>query len=622
MNFIQRILTACLVILCQLLSAQLGDLAVDSATIEIKDTVDKRPLVITSFYADNPIQLIPFDSTKFLLKNTSRFSYIQLNNIGAEVYWPDQFKSVPGQYNHGFYANYLYSKQAENFTLYKSNKPITELLLSQGRSFVNSESSFQDNLNIGILFSATFRNNVSWTIQYDRINQKGIYQNARNKLGSFGSAVQYLNNTQSFGINIMYVSNRFYTQHNNGITSDSFLLDSDFRVRESIPVFSTTANTNTKNDEMILQGFYQLFKNKTFWNPTLKIKSAYQEFSRTFNDDAPTGSALIYQHFFSDSNLLRQVFTNYSLKNEFGLSFQAASTFHLYGGIQYQQHRAGQDTLHRTLTFPGLQLRGETILFQKQKISAEFYVDFNTRQQRFFSVTAQNVIGKIIKLQSNYRYAHQSIPEYYNELWLNRTLIWKNSFKNSTSHLVQFDLSSNLKFTPLINLSFESLDDFVYLDSTLFPKLSNQRLLKIALMIAYPVNVGNFGLENKLYVARYDPDPAGVSQFQSWHDLHYKTKLFKKVVVSRIGVQCHLRNYDRYQKFLSVIQTFYSGPNRKNELKPAFHAYFQFTVREFSASLLLENLDSFFYKLRPAYTVGYPEYDFFGRIGIQWKLIY
>lgn len=585
-----------------------------------EDSIAKIPLKMSMVYAEHANDIVSIPSVDYLIPRYDPFGQITLNNYGSPILFNRAIPKDHLHLNHGFGGTAYFHKDIDQLPIYHTNKLYSEVSVSEGKAFGKSQSGLVNNLTADALFTGSYRNNIHWTILYNRINQLGIYPNSKNLLSSFGSGLQYYSPNNRFGFNICYVNNRDLIGHNHGVVDSIIpkLILTDYGIRESVPTYSTTASTSIKNSQYGFHLFYNLSNRIRFIKPSIHLSSAYRTYEHVFTDGSISSSGNYYPYALRlDTGSIQRLYNQYSWDSKIKLSLN--KYFNVSYG--YETNHVSFDTVIREIPINHFELEGQlnwsgyrfnvNLVFKEQQKKNETGISLKLLKQ-FAS------LGQVdIRLNQT-----SQIPSLvFQRFYLQGFLQWDNQFNNVSIQSLELHWLSKLLLIPNIDFNISQIKHLVFFNSQARPVQYNDLLRYIHLAASKQFNLKHFSTLHKVDVHSITPNVTGWSAWQSYHDLSIHGFIFKKSLDARFGVATLINAPSTQFKYQSYTDQFYPIGSYSETLVPTINAFLTLRVDEFTAKINFEHIDSFWEKNRPNYIFGYPEYDFFARIILQWKFI-
>ncbi|MBA2250333.1 MAG: hypothetical protein H0W12_09085 [Chitinophagaceae bacterium] len=154
-------------------------------------------------------------------------NYVSLGNNGSPAY-PVLFSPVlKAGWDAGFHAFDAYRFTLENSRFYKTTRPfsqITYLLASGKEQFIN------------ILHTQNIKPNWNFGFQYKLITAPGFFKTQNTNHNSYRLFSNYQGNKKRYAAYFILMGNKLTASENGGIRSDTFLTNSDYSRRFTVPV--------------------------------------------------------------------------------------------------------------------------------------------------------------------------------------------------------------------------------------------------------------------------------------------------------------------------------------------------------------------------------------------------
>lgn len=594
----------------------------DSLNQILKDSIQKIPLSIKVFKAFQSEIKTNIDTNNILLFNQNEGDYIlRLNNYFSPIYFPGNDIWGKRIYDHGIHSLRFNTSDLESFQFILPTKAISEISTHRGRSFTNSQSSFQDNFDLNLMFASPFKNNVLWNFSYDRQIYKGIYSHGKQKNTLFTTGVHYTNSKETFQANVLFLDERHFSEDNWGIISDSVFSDANYKIRESVPVRNNRAETNLFERSIGLNLNYNPKKQFLIFNPSLKYQLAYSLYSYNHTDPETDSLNSFYRAFVIDSfvnNLLSQKFWSQSMI----LNLILNDSFYAGIGVRYEHTILDHDTLQNLRNSIQLDILTRMQIFRKFNLDSRFSLLVHKGTiTPDASIKAAIIKNPQLALKAELFYNAHPIPYLFSKLVLNKKYFWDHSYNSIYSK--EIGIKAHLEIHKLLPsklyFGISRISNLPYFDSLSLPQTS-ESINKYGASITIPFKWKWLMLQNQFHYEFYSPDVIHLNGWHSKHQIGLHKTLFKKVVNANLGAVLRLYQYDYKLNFNPIIQSFYTS-NTRNELISSVGIFMNFKISEFNFTIDVEHLDSFWKTNRPSVISNYPIYDFFFRMGITWRFL-
>jgi hypothetical protein len=628
------------------------------------------------FYADEPNYVFPFSDSllgglhQYDPIRNQRFDFASLGNLGSaarpllfQPTWRRGFDVGQHQFD-------LYQMTTADVRYYKITQAYTQAAFSQGTT--------QGDAQFNIRFSRNFANGLNFSIEHRRINNLGSYdfQRAKNSATAAGMWIHPKNGR--YDGYISFVSNAIEQQNNGGAAED---LSDEVIPAYQVDIELGTANSRNANRELAYtQYFYLKGGQRTVdggrWTTnggrptaTLPVDSSGQQnmldttavrrppstVGRHFTlyhqialrnesykyADATPDSAF-YRDFLVDKRGIRHYLEVKKLENTlklqtFKLRQQAPTDTSQYSralpkesdllevGLVHSAYFLEQEPVD-TGTIHNVFLTGRLNFSLGERLRLRSYAhlgiganagDFRLSGELFLNLKK---IGALRLEAVNQLYSPSLLPQRF---YVTQQEIWKNSFGRTleTSLAGEYSL-------PQIRLSvggqYHLLNNLIYFDSLGQPRQSSTFSI-VQLTAQKDFIYGPLHLDNAAFLQQTTSDVLPLPQFYTKHSLYLEGKIFKKVMLTRIGVDARLTAPYRAPGYNPLIGQFHLQKEQDLPFTPLLDAFLSFRVKTFRFFFKIENLlttplATYFYQ-----TANYPMpfgYQNGGmRMGISWRLV-
>lgn len=593
----------------------------DSIEIAYEDSISRIPIELSTFnhYNFSNKKILPVND--YIVIPFDYFGLYKTPNYGSPVAFERNFIPAYKEYNLGFHSNDIYRRDIDQFTYIDCNKPYTETHTSQGRAFLNSQSKIVDNLNVNALFASRYQKNIHMLLRYDRINQKGLYAHDRNRVSSFQGGIHHYSKDNKFNISLNFVGNTIYNEHSNGIVTDTVLGYSNFQVRESVSLYSYTANTLIKDEQYGIFAAYTFKTLAKLAQPKIEFSSAYKKTKNYFTDENPLTSDTIYKTVPQDSDYLHRWYDQYNWINTIGLNLSLVEKLALRTKINHQYCHQYFDTFGIYPNRLSLEIGG---IYQWKKnihLDYTFYSDNDRQISNVLTLKIQK--AGFADAEFHFFQQQQLTDKALQLLVVNKKQVWQNTFDLQKFGGIRFYIKPSLKYIPSLEYNNYQLKNFVYLnENAKVEQLSTALIIQHLTLNSY-LKWRSIAIENKFYFTHVNPDKVKWNSWSSSHSLFLERKIIKKIVDSKIGLNVinHQPKYQSRYDPLTALYFHYSGdPSPEYALQ--YNAFLYFRVNDFTFTLDLENIESFFHKKPGSLVFHSPIYDFYLRFGIRWRFTY
>jgi hypothetical protein len=673
------------------------------------------------FYADNPLEIIPFSDS--LLGNLHQYDpirqqpdidYASLGNLGSaarplffQPTWRRGFEVGLNQFD-------LYQLHTADLRYYKITQAYTQAGYSQG--------STQNDALFDVKFSRNFADGLNLSIEHRRIDNTGAYDFQKASSSSMGAGLWYHDKYHTYDAFLSFVSNSIEQQNNGGT-------DEPLEGAALIPAFQVgvnleSANSRYANKELAYTQYFYL--NRIFseegqsrrtarktakaqsrttapdstvarpaapapraaptpQNPadrpglrppptnapanaatqaqrpaaagpppanaappidigkrafTLYHQIAWRTESYKFADKTP--DSLFYGDFYTDSRGLRHYVERRKLENTFklqtfklrqsssamkadGESPQAESRDLLEAGLVHSVNFLQLEPLD-TKAIHNVFLTGRFNFSPGDRLEVNSYAHLGLGANAGDFRLSGNLtldLKKIGRLQLEAVNQLYSPTLLQNRFFVTEREIWNNDFAKT----LETTLSASYSL-PSIHFSttgkYHLLNNFIYFDTLGLPRQSGTFSI-LQLLVQKDFHLGSFHLENLVGLQQVGSDVLPLPSLYSKHSLFFEGLLFKKVMLTKIGLDARLAGAHRPPGYQPLTGQFILQNRQSLPFTPLVDAFLSFRVKTFRFFVKIENLLA-----QPANAWFFQTADYplpFGlesgglRLGINWRLV-
>ncbi len=207
--------------------------------------------------------------------------------------------------------------------------------------------------------------------------------------------------------------------------------------------------------------------------------------------------------------------------------------------------------------------------------------------------------------------------------YVTQTEIWKNNFSKTleTSLMGTYSLPS---FHFSLSGQYHLLNKLVYFGTDGLPRQSGTFSI-FQLSAQKDFHLGALHLENWVGLQQATSNVLPLPQFYSRHSIYLQKKIFKKVMLSKIGLDARLASSYTPPSYLPLTGQFYLQQEQALPFTPLLDAHLSFKVKTFRFFFKIENILPMVTRRYYFQTAGYPLP--FGlsnggmRMGISWRLV-
>ena len=371
---------------------------------------------------------------------------------------------------------------------------------------------------------------------------------------------------------------------------------------------------------------------------TLYHQIAWRTGSFKFSDTKPDSA--FYGNFLVDSRGLRHYLETKKLENTFKLqTFKLKEQVRndttgralpresdlLEVGLVHSLHFVNQEPVD-TGIIQNIFLTGRLNLSPGERLRIQTYAhlgiganagDFRLGGELFLNLKK---IGNLRLEAVNQLYSPSLVQHRF---FITQKEIWKNDFSKTleTSLMGMYNL-------PVIHFSvsgqFHLLNNLVFFGTDGLPRQSGAFSI-FQLMFRKDFHLGIFHAENWAGLQQTTSDVLPLPQFYSKHSLYLEKKIFKKVMLAKIGIDARLTSGYTPPSYQPLTGQFYLQTRQTLPFTPLLDVHLSFKVKTFRFFFKVENLLPLLTGTYYFQTAGYPLPYGLGdggmRMGISWRLV-
>ncbi len=522
------------------------------------------------------------------------FRYSNQENLGLE---------------YGFDQYDLYNFKLEDIKLFEQNRPLNDLYFTP----LNGQANFQ----VKALFSRRFANDVSFHLNYRRINQTGFYQNQFTKTTNLTGAI-YIDKKKYRGMYSLVINNN-NEENNGGIdinTPQDSISNPLYRRRTNVPIFLIDANSRKEERIYSFKNDFNLFnsKNRNFgvYSNLLWNKGSFRS-----SDDGVSTDSTYYKSFLVDDRGLRSSLRYNQYQAQAGAFLNLKDRFDFRGGIKFKHHNI--HIAGNSIPFNELILEGSLLLNIQPVILdlsadlglADLAGDFNLKG----IATIKNdhfILSGGVRL---YRFTPTLKSE---RLAINDQLFWDQNWLKPFGT----ELFGSIE-VPLLNLKGELKQivetNSIYYDSTFQAKQFTDVLSITQLSLSHHLKLGPVGIDNDLFYQLSSKSELSLPNVYLQQRLYFQFKMFSKNLETQFGLEGQYMNDFKAYSYLPLTATFGNTDERiKNYYR--VNAYTSMKVSQFRFFVRYENLSYFWEDIPFSQVLNNPHFDYNFRLGVRWIL--
>lgn len=589
------------------------------------------------FYADNPGIVYPFEDT--LMHNSQQYDPIRLQDfdhahlgfLGSAhqqlIYRPAFRMGL----DIGLHQYDLYYARPNTVQYYKLDKAFSNLFFTQGSTQL--ENYFRGQ------FGRNFANNLSFSLEYNRMNNVGRYRSQKSGNQDFTAAFNFHHPKGKYQFFLSYIYNEIRQKDNGGISLEQIDSPEDLAREFQVPVFlNDDAQTRYANRHFNFLQTYNFTGQADSLGPSSKrsfLLSHEFDFRPSiykFYDDMPDPDSSYYGIFQVDQRSIRYFIDHDAVQNTFKLitrkpnqdtsSNKSQQKDLIEVGISHTFHRVQQE--------PGKFTRNDLFLMGRFNFAPTKYITFKSyghlgvlnqagdyRLDGRLTFTLPTLgsleAGLISQAYTTGVVARQHI--------LSEQQIWNNDFNKIFENTIEGVLR-----IPKLNLDisgqYSLLTNYLYYDTLGFPQQQSEVINVLRLTFEHRLKWGNLFFNNQVNLQTTTGDVLRLPAYYSKHSLYGQFKIFKDRLSIQTGLDLRLTDGYFANTYNPATGQFQLQDELELNFYPSLDAFFNVQVDRIRFFIKMENLnylvnEELFYQ-----TALYPNPFTTVRMGLRWVLLY
>ncbi len=603
-------------------------------------------------------QVCIFDTTKINVDiwkidkyNNLKFENLDTSQINVEIFLPDDINSFSNN-DLGFLAsprlsNIFVARQpvffqdfffftnyqnnlfgSHNFTYYKTDKPLTDVLYSTTSKAV--EENFIDLLHTQNLSEST---NIGLRYRMITSKEPSTEQNS----GQNNFTMWYQHDKLRHNIHVNFYSNRIKNIENGGVIDTA----AEFR-RDQIAYKLSDVRSKIVNTGLYVNQEYKLGAKKT----VIKADTVYEilfvpQFAVGHIIDIKGFNRKYYENT-ANADFYQNVFLNDKQTYDSVHYAQTLNTFHIktltpkFLGIKAQNRVAISSELNNFFIFKDYifanksKYEHNTFItasiskFQIKKFESNFYLkyyiqgtkigdlDFDAtfkQQFNFKSDSAELVLrGKYLRSRAGY------FVQNYN----GNHDQWNNDFRRQDN--ISADLFFRLpKYHFKTNVNLSLLNNHIYFDSLAIPQQYQVPVSVASISLSKRFKLGHFVTDSKIsYQYSLANDILNLPNLVVFNSSYFDFYLFKRVLKINAGLNTYYTTEYNSYKYQPSTGVFYVDYNQKTGNYPIVNVFMNVKLKTTLVFLKVEHANAQLLQDYYFNTNHYHAREYFVRFGIRW----
>jgi len=504
----------------------------------------------------------------------------------------------------GFHQYDLYKTELSDFNYYKIGH-------TAFNDYAFTPVDGDENTRFSARFSTNFANNVNFTINLDRINQIGFYNNQSTRSTAFGVGIWKQKPEQNRQTFFTFLANNHNEDHNGGAISFNS------RLRSSLPTVLNGASSRHEDFKYILDNFFTILGNRFKAHHQIMFEHGFYVFSDeglTFGADT-----LVYpQNYVTDDRGIRYLLGFHKIKNVGDLSFSHKG-INLKIGVLHQWSRFSTDI--------NVESVHDATLLTELKVNVGRITELDGRLELGFGSNSGNLLldaGLDFKAIKHLNLEANLTISRYDPTLIQRSVdvAFLNVFSNNFSKVNEIQIGGQATYDKIgLSLAFNSgiITNPIYYDRTAVPIQAGGSTEYFQFIAQHRFFWKFIGIENSGIIQEFSDNIFRLPSIYSTHDLYVQFPLFKNRLLARFGGLYYNIQAGESLAFLPITGSFYPS-GEEFDSYPYLETYANFQIGQFRMFVKAENVVDIFLPQEHFQISNYAQFDWNLRVGIRWLL--
>ncbi|HRX29512.1 MAG TPA: hypothetical protein P5235_08995 [Saprospiraceae bacterium] len=539
--------------------------------------------------------------------------WFSLGNGGSSAAAPYYIPRFYRGLDLGFEQYSLYNFELENYKIYKSDVPFSDVFFSPLFG--------QENFDVSATHAQSFNDGISISLDYKRRLYTGVFKDQACKTTNFGFSFLYQSKNEKLKLNASYISDVNDETFNGGLDPELYTGEL-YANTKNIPVFLSEANGRQQSKIYLLHTDFRINNQSDAFG--LSVIADFEK-TKLYNKfyDKTTNTAkdsMVYAGFLTDSRGLRRYYKNDKTTFASGLIMEFNENFKLISKLIYDHNKYDVELINdieKDLSLDAaLRIRlGETV-----------YINGN-----FTLGLAENAGNLNLDGQLKYQLSNDfSLNGYFRLFNRKPTLVeqffvsngvknYQNDFSKSFGNTIGGKIQSG-KWHSEIELLQHTVNNAIFWNFESKPEQSQDIYLNTILKLKQSISIGSLGLEINAMYQVFNENLYHLPRYWMSGNLYWKLKLFNDHLHSRIGIETSVFEKHASRNFNPLTGQFYLSKSEVSSY-PMTNFYIDSKVDKFRVFFRFENITNYFSDTYYYEFVDYPHFNHNFRLGIRWILM-
>jgi len=542
--------------------------------------------------------------------------YGSLGNLGSPLY-PLAYQGVDALgMRTGITAFDLYMKRSDELRFYKTNQALADFLFAQ--------TGTQNNIRFDALFARDLQDDLHFTIDYQRINHSGYYNQHRSKHSFLNTGLWYHSDDGRYHTTLVFTTNSINQESNGGITTKDLFDEDGFELRANIPVALDRAGIILQDRELTWHHEYTLLGHGKSDALVGDFSISYASQRSRYSDENIANDSSFYRVLWTDPRGLRSFYSYRSWNQELGLRTAIGKSNYrqeLRAYVRAEQRLEDLETEVRTVNpiYIGATLDSRL----SSAISLDAYAELligDDRGRYKLGAEITGTVGRALGLTAG---ASSIIydPGWIYERQVASGIDIRNLDLANSQEDKLYGVLSLLQDRVKVGAHLYRLDNYTYFDSDYTTQVSRSAVLLQRLQLDWKLQWRRWHWDGSAFLQNYDEPLYGMPRRYARTSLYYNDLWFNDELDIQLGVQ--LRMADRYALpwWQPGLMSFYRNPVEDFVDYIPLDVFFQFRIDRFRVFINAENVTAALGG--PIYytVANHPMNELRIRFGFRWRLL-
>ena len=483
----------------------------------------------------DPTKSYTFSDT-FTWENNKHFPLSReeayLGNYGSASRPFTPSAEVPLGFSTGWLQYEPYYLHEETFRYYHQDVPVSIIKYSQAG---------KDDTYLDLDFGRSFAKGFNLSVAYRRINQLGEFNHQRQKDTGFSIGIWHDAPSGKYDAFYNYLNNAAIAQENGGIAEPDSIGKKN-NPDASIPIYLTsndnTAITTHKHRTFLTKQILHLTPDSSQFGIDVWLKEQFSASIYKYADEDAQLAAEYYgtEYLFDDRGIRQYTYMRENqLSMGVSLPWKAAHST-LHSSLRYRSILLQQEPTERHINELYVDLAGDFNWVEPLTLSGQLSLGLGQADGVFsFQADADLSTGVAGHLLGNWSIVSRNPYMVESQLYVNQQLVYKVELNNPFINEIGVGWKWEKQHLEA-GIKWLVFDNYIYFDSTSFPKQLNESFSLRRLYMSKDFDFRWIGLKGSFYWQPQPPAELAIPEIGYTATMYSRINLFKKKVQLMPGV--------------------------------------------------------------------------------------